>query len=96
MSQGSYAVSAGASGAIFGIVGALLYVAIRNHGRVGEMCIRASVSGVFGGRCSSYLGLQWCLQKKCRGDHKKNLWQREEDGRTACRGKRPSIGGNSD
>ena len=34
VSQGSYAVSAGASGAIFGIVGALLYVAIRNHGRV--------------------------------------------------------------
>ena len=24
---------------------------------------RDHVSGVFGGRCSSYLGLQWCLQK---------------------------------
>ena len=32
-----YAVSAGASGAIFGIIGALLYVAIRNHGRVGNV-----------------------------------------------------------
>lgn len=34
---GDYAVSAGASGAIFGIVGALLYIAIRNHGRIGEL-----------------------------------------------------------
>ncbi len=37
---GEYAVSAGASGAVFGIMGALLYVAIRNRGRVG------SISGV--------------------------------------------------
>jgi len=29
---GEYAVSAGASGAVFGIVGALLYVALRNKG----------------------------------------------------------------
>ncbi|MDY5986327.1 rhomboid family intramembrane serine protease [Sporofaciens sp. SGI.106] len=29
-----YAVSVGASGAIFGIIGALLYIAIRNHGRI--------------------------------------------------------------
>ena len=41
--MGSYAVSAGASGAIFGIVGALLYVAIRNHGRVGEISTRGLV-----------------------------------------------------
>lgn len=32
-----YAVSAGASGAIFGIVGALFYIAIRNHGRIGSV-----------------------------------------------------------
>ena len=32
-----YAVSAGASGAVFGIVGALLYVAIRNRGRIGNV-----------------------------------------------------------
>lgn len=32
-----YAVSAGASGAIFGIVGALLYIAVRNHGRIGSV-----------------------------------------------------------
>ena len=29
-----YAVSVGASGAIFGIIGALLYIALRNHGRI--------------------------------------------------------------
>lgn len=34
---GSYAVSAGASGAIFGVIGALLYVAIRNRGRIGTI-----------------------------------------------------------
>lgn len=32
-----YAVSAGASGAIFGIVGALFYIAVRNHGRIGDI-----------------------------------------------------------
>lgn len=37
MHSGSYAVSAGASGAIFGIVGALLYITIRNYGRVGSV-----------------------------------------------------------
>ena len=37
MMSGSFAVSAGASGAIFGIVGALLYVAIRNRGRIGDV-----------------------------------------------------------
>ncbi|MGN1266315.1 MAG: rhomboid family intramembrane serine protease, partial [Dorea sp.] len=37
LQTGDYAVSAGASGAIFGIIGALLYVAIRNRGRIGEI-----------------------------------------------------------
>ncbi len=32
-----YSVSAGASGAIFGLIGALLYVAIRNRGRIGNV-----------------------------------------------------------
>ncbi len=32
-----YAVSAGASGAIFGIIGALFYIAVRNHGRIGTV-----------------------------------------------------------
>lgn len=32
-----YAISAGASGAIFGMIGALLYVAIRNRGRIGDI-----------------------------------------------------------
>lgn len=34
---GEYAVSAGASGAIFGIIGALLYIALRNHGWIGTV-----------------------------------------------------------
>lgn len=34
---GEYAVSAGASGAVFGIIGALLYVAIRNRGKIGTV-----------------------------------------------------------
>lgn len=38
-----YAISAGASGAIFGIIGALLYIAIRNHGRIGEISGRGLI-----------------------------------------------------
>lgn len=34
---GEYAVAAGASGAIFGLLGATLYVAVRHHGRIGEI-----------------------------------------------------------
>lgn len=34
---GEYAVAAGASGAIFGLIGAALYVAVRNRGRVGRV-----------------------------------------------------------
>ena len=41
--MGSYAVAAGASGAIFGVMGALLYVAIRNHGQVGNVTGRGLV-----------------------------------------------------
>lgn len=37
MHTGEYAVSAGASGAVFGVIGALLYVAVRNYGRVGNV-----------------------------------------------------------
>jgi rhomboid protease GluP len=40
---GEYAVSAGASGAVFGIMGALLYVAIRNKGRIGTISGRGLV-----------------------------------------------------
>ena len=32
-----YSISAGASGAIFGVLGALLYVTMRNRGRIGEV-----------------------------------------------------------
>lgn len=34
---GEYAISAGASGAIFGLIGALFYVALRNRGRIGNI-----------------------------------------------------------
>lgn len=37
LQAGDYAVSAGASGAVFGLIGALLYVVIRNHGRIGTI-----------------------------------------------------------
>ena len=37
---GSYAVSAGASGAIFAVVGALLWIVIRNRGRIGTITLR--------------------------------------------------------
>lgn len=40
---GEYAVSAGASGAVFGIMGALLYVVIRNRGRIGTISGRGLV-----------------------------------------------------
>ncbi len=38
-----YVVSAGASGAVFGIIGALLYVALRNRGRIGDISGRGIV-----------------------------------------------------
>ena len=37
--QQEYAVSAGASGAVYGVIGALLYVVIRNKGRVKDLTI---------------------------------------------------------
>ena len=40
---GNFAVSAGASGAIFGVVGALLYVAICNKGYVGNLTSRGII-----------------------------------------------------
>lgn len=41
--SGEYAVSAGASGAIFAVVGGLLYMAIRNRGRIGNVSGRGLV-----------------------------------------------------
>ena len=40
MLSGDYAVSAGASGAIFGVIGALFYIVIRNRGRLEDMTTR--------------------------------------------------------
>lgn len=50
---GNYVVSAGASGAIFGIIGALLFIVIRNHGRLGNMSGRGLI---FMTVCSIYHG----------------------------------------
>ena len=38
-----YSISAGASGAIFGLIGALFYVAIRNRGRIGNITGRGII-----------------------------------------------------
>ncbi|MEG0722164.1 MAG: rhomboid family intramembrane serine protease [Lachnospiraceae bacterium] len=35
--RGDYVISGGASGAIFGMIGALLYIALRNKGRIGNL-----------------------------------------------------------
>ncbi len=43
ISTQDFVVSAGASGAIFGIVGAMLYVALRNRGRIGDISGRGLV-----------------------------------------------------
>ena len=47
------AVSAGASGAIFGVIGGLLYVAIRNRGRLEDLSTRQLALFV---ACSLYFG----------------------------------------
>lgn len=50
---GIYAVSAGASGAIFGVIGALLFVVIKNHGHLGNLSGRGML---FMAACSLYHG----------------------------------------
>ena len=40
ISTGRYAVSAGASGAVFGMMGAVLYIMIRNHGKMLDLSIK--------------------------------------------------------
>lgn len=49
-----YAVSAGASGAVFGLMGALLYVVVMNRGRLGRLSGRGMVFMVI---LSLYFGL---------------------------------------
>lgn len=53
MSAQEFAVSAGASGAVFGIVGAILYVALCNRGHIGDISGRGLV---FMTALSLYLG----------------------------------------
>lgn len=53
MKSSNYAVSAGASGAVFGVMGAMIYVILRNKGRVADlstkkMMIMAAFSLYFG------------------------------------------------
>ena len=50
----SFVSSVGASGAVFGIEGALLWILIRNHGRVEYMTIPKLV---FALACSLYYGM---------------------------------------
>lgn len=50
---GSYAVSAGASGAIFGVIGGMLYVVLRSRGRVGTLTSRGLILMIV---LSLYLG----------------------------------------
>ena len=38
--KAEYAVSAGASGAVFAVMGAMLYVVIRSHGRIQDISVR--------------------------------------------------------
>lgn len=52
---GTFAVSAGASGAVFGVFGGLLWVLIRNHGRLEELSLQQIVIAAV---MSVYLGLQ--------------------------------------
>ena len=40
MRSGRYAVSAGASGAVFGMMGAILYILLRNRGRVLDLSLK--------------------------------------------------------
>lgn len=47
ISTGEYAVSAGASGAVFGLIGALLYAAVCNRGRIGEISGRGIIFMIF-------------------------------------------------
>lgn len=54
LSNKSYAVSAGASGAVFGLMGALLYVVIANRGRLGRLSGRGILFMVV---LSLYFGL---------------------------------------
>ena len=51
---GDFVVSAGASGAIFGVVGGLLWAVIRNHGRLENLSLRQIVIAAF---FSAYLGM---------------------------------------
>ncbi len=54
LATASFAVSAGASGAILGLLGAVIYVLIRNHGRIGGLSLWRVVLSVV---ITFYIGL---------------------------------------
>ena len=47
MQSSNYAVSAGASGAVFGVMGAMIYVILRNKGRVADLSIKKMMMAAF-------------------------------------------------
>lgn len=53
--QGQIVVAAGASGAVYGIVGALLYLVIRNHGRMADLPFRNIILLTIFGVCNVML-----------------------------------------
>lgn len=40
LKTGEYSVSAGASGAVFAVMGAMIYIVLRNHGRLEDLTVR--------------------------------------------------------
>lgn len=50
--QGQIVVAAGASGAVYGIVGALLYLVIRNHGKMADLPLRNIILLTIFGVCN--------------------------------------------
>lgn len=56
---GVYAVSAGASGAIFGIIGALIFLVLKNHGRLGNLSSRGMLF------MAGMQSLSWIYKRRC-------------------------------
>lgn len=68
---GNLAVSAGASGAIFGLLGALLWVVIRNRGKAGRLTGRGMLFMVL---LSLYFWLYQYRRRQCGPCGRADLW----------------------